>query len=405
VDIVVIGAGLAGLAAAVELQEAGHAVAVLEAADAPGGRVRTDKVDGHLLDRGFQVVLTAYPELRHTIDVDRLDIRSFEPGALVRLGDGLHRVADPRRRPASALDTVRSPIGSPLDKARILRFLRATSKGTVAELWRRPETTAFERFRRTGFSNDMIDRFLRPLFASITLDPDLSGSSRVVEFVFRMLASGAAGVPATGMQAIPDQLAGELADGALHVSTPVVSATATAVTLADGQRVEGDAVIVATDASTAAELCGTPDHGWRSTTTVWFRAPRPPVTEPVLVLSGEGVSPIGSLAVLSQIAPGYAPAGVSTVAVSSPGTGAELLAAMRATLRDWFGPMADTWEVLRVDQIDKAHPIRPLGSDHIAPLQLSNDLWVCGDHRRDPSINGALASGRSVARAVLARNR
>ena len=401
-DIVVIGAGLAGLAAAIELQSTGHTVAVYEASDAPGGRVRTDTVDGHLLDRGFQVVLTAYPELRHLFDLDQLDVRAFEPGALIRFDGAFHRVADPLRKPAALLDTVRSPIGSARDKARILGFLRSVTKGTVAELWRRPETTALERLRAAGFSDTMIERFLRPLFAGITLDPELAGSSRMLEFVFRMLASGATGVPAAGMQAIPDQLAGRLAEGALHLSCPVVEVSGRHITLADGQRVAGDAVILATDATAAAQLCGTADHGWRGTTTVWFRAAEPPVEDPVLVLSGEGVHPIDSVAVLSQVAPAYAPAGTATVAASTPGTGADLVPAMRSTLRHWFGPAADTWDVLRVDQIERAHPIRPLGQDHVAPLQLDTDVWVCGDHRRDPSINGALASGRSVARAILA---
>lgn len=91
----IVGAGLAGLAAAKEVTAAGHDVVVFEAADGPGGRVRTDLVDGYRLDRGFQIMLTAYPECREMLEYDQLDLRTFQPGALVRVGDSFHRVGDP----------------------------------------------------------------------------------------------------------------------------------------------------------------------------------------------------------------------------------------------------------------------------------------------------------------------
>ena len=219
-DIAIIGAGLAGLAAANELVNKGHQVTVLEASDGPGGRVRTDVVDGFRLDRGFQILLDAYPEAQALLDYDALDLQRFTPGAMVHIDGSFHRVGDPLREPAKLFDTLRAPIGSPIDKAKILAFRRAVGRGSVESVWSRPETTARDRLVAAGFSEQMIERFMTPLFAGITLDPALSGSSRVLEFVFRMLSNGDAAVPANGMGAISDQLADRLPAGTIRLSTP-----------------------------------------------------------------------------------------------------------------------------------------------------------------------------------------
>ncbi|MDH3679696.1 MAG: FAD-dependent oxidoreductase [Acidimicrobiia bacterium] len=409
-DVAVIGAGLAGLAAAIELQTAGHAIQVFEATDRAGGRVQTDEVDGHLLDRGFQVLLDAYPEVWNLLDVAPLDLQYFAPGALTRFDGAFHRVTDPLQDPSGLLATLRSPVGSLGDKLRILSFRRAVRKGTLDDLWNRPERTALERLRDAGFGDDIIEHLLRPLFTGITLDPELSGSSRVLEFVFRMLSSGHTGVPARGMAAIPAQLAARLPADAIAVSTPVAavdgSSTGAAIKLADGEVVSADAAIIATDASTAAELSDVTDHGWRPTTTVWFAADEPPISEPILVLNGEGSGPINSLAVMSEVSAAYAPAGRSTIAVSAPVIEPGLAADVRSQLGEWFGAVVDDWDVLRVDEIPKAHPIQPPGHDRSGVAAPGGDLGgrvlVCGDHRADPSINGALFSGRAAARTLLA---
>jgi len=110
-DVVVIGAGLAGLTCARRLQAAGVDCIVLEAGDAVGGRVRTDMVDGFRLDRGFQVLLTAYPAARKWLDYGRLELKKFSAGALVWCDGGRHRVSDPWREPGALWATLRAPGG------------------------------------------------------------------------------------------------------------------------------------------------------------------------------------------------------------------------------------------------------------------------------------------------------
>ncbi|MEM9667041.1 MAG: FAD-dependent oxidoreductase, partial [Bacteroidota bacterium] len=183
-DVLIIGGGLAGLSCARVLQHQGVSYTLMEASDALGGRVRTDEVDGFLLDRGFQVLLTAYPETERQLDYQRLGLRSFYDGALVFTGRGFQRVADPRRQPSAAWSTLRASVGSVADKLRILRLRQAVTRPPLQTLFERPETSTLDALRtRYGFSDTMIERFFRPFFGGIFLDQSLAASSRMFEFV------------------------------------------------------------------------------------------------------------------------------------------------------------------------------------------------------------------------------
>jgi phytoene dehydrogenase-like protein len=400
-DVIIIGAGLAGLAAATTLAASGREPFVVEASDAIGGRVRTDLVEGYRLDRGFQILLTAYPEARRQLDLDALELRRFAPGAMVRIDGRFHRVSDPLRRPLDAASSLAAPIGSVADKLRVIAFRRALTRGSVDEIWDRPGTTARERLRRAGFSDEVIERFYRPLVAGITLAPDLDGSSRVFEFVFRMLATGDAAVPADGMGTIPAQLAASLPSGSIRLGARVDAVSATDVEIT-GARLRADTVVLATDVSEADRLTGIGDRAWRGTTTVWLSAPEPPIRGPWLVLDGDGRGPITNLAVMSQVSERYAPPGCTLVAASVPSARPDLTERVTGQLRDWFGAVVDRWEVLRVDQVARAQPVQP--PDHRPTGTRTVDgIVIAGDHLHDASINGALASGRAAAEAILAR--
>jgi protoporphyrinogen oxidase len=402
-DVVVVGAGLAGLAAAGRLRAKGYEPLVLERSDGPGGRVRTDVVDGFRLDRGFQVLLTAYPQAALMLDYEELDLHPFDPGALVRVGEEFHRVADPFRCPGDAFSTLRAPIGTIRDKRAVLKFRARVLKLDLDELFIRPETTALERLRESGFSERMIDTFLRPLFAGVALDPDLEFSSRSLEFVFRAMAEGDVAVPRRGMGAIAAQLAGRLPESSLQYGAEV-TAVARDHVVVDGSRVDTHAVVVATDAADAASLTGgeVEDPGTHNLTTFWFVADRTPVNRPVIVLDGNGSGAFNNLAVLSQVSPEYSPDGRALVAVSTPATGVDE-AAVRATLTEWYGGGVDDWVTVRVDEILRAQPVQAVGEDPDQSVRLSSGLFVAGDHRQHPSLNGALTSGCRAADAVVAK--
>lgn len=256
VDVVVVGAGLAGLAAARLLHQADRSVVVLEASDGVGGRVRTDDVDGFHLDRGFQVLLTAYPELHRQLDVDALHLRSFDPGALVRVGSSLRRVGDPLRQPTTLVSSAVAPVGTPVDKARLARMLLRLRRADPVALLRGEDVSSLEALRAEGFSETMIDRFFRPLVGGIQLDAELSASRRMLDIVLRCLATGDATVPAAGMGAIPAQLAAALPEDAVRLGARGESIDGTTVRTAGGSAVTGTHLVVATEGPVAATLLG-----------------------------------------------------------------------------------------------------------------------------------------------------
>ena len=408
-DVVVVGAGLAGLACALRLAEAGVRVRVLEASDGVGGRVRSDLVDGFRLDRGFQVLLTAYPETRRVLDHGALDLRRFLPGALVWRAGRFHELSDPWRRPERAWRSLTAGVGSLADRLRIARFRGRVRRGSLDELFRRPETSAAERLSAEGFSDDMIASFFRPFMGGVLLDRSLSASSRMLEFVFRMLAEGDTAVPAAGMQAIPDQIARQLPRGALRLAARVAAASAHEVRLDSGEAVGGDAVVIATEGPEASRLAGLPAPGSRSVTCLYFAAERAPLEEPILVLDGDGVGPVNNLCVPSQVASAYAPAGAALVSASvvdeAAGAAGEaaLEGAVRCQLEGWFGPQVRGWRHLRTYRVRHAQPEqRPGVLEPVErPVRLRGGLFVCGDHRDTASLHGALLSGRRAAEAVL----
>ena len=406
VDVCIVGAGLAGLACARYLTRSGIETRVLEASDGVGGRVRTDVVDGFRLDRGFQVLLTQYPEPHHQLQMDKLELCRFEPGALVRVGGQFYRVSDPLRRPRTIWDTVRAPIGTLADKARLGALILDVRRATSRELLRRPDRSTIAELRARGFSTKMIDAFWRPLFAGIQLDPELEVSSRRFTLILAMLAEGDAAVPARGMGAIPEQLAAELPDGSITLRAPVEEITADGVALADGRRIDARAVIVATPVPVAAELLGFADPGSRPVSNVQFGADTAPIPDRLVVLNGERRGPAANLAVMSNVAATYAPPGHALISVEVPGPlvpdDSELLAAVRAQLRDWFGVAVDRWDHLRTLRIPHGHPDQRPGFSPKQPIRLDEGRYVCGDHRDTASIQGAMYSGRRAASVVLA---
>lgn len=406
-DAVVVGAGLAGLAAARRLHQAGRSVVVLESSDGVGGRVRTDEVEGFHLDRGFQVLLTAYPELHRQLDVDSLHLRSFDPGALVRVGSSLRRVGDPLRQPTTMLSSAVAPVGTPVDKARLARLLLRLRRADPVALLRGEDVSSLAALRAEGFSDTMIDRFFRPLVGGIQLDAELSASRRMLDIVLRCLATGDAAVPAAGMGAIPAQLAAALPDDAVRLGARVESIDGTTVRIAGGAAVTGAQLVVATEGPAAVELLGLAPVASRPVSGVWFAADHAPYDQPLIALDAERSGPALNVAVMTNVAPEYSSDGRAVIVAACPGVGADgdevsLVDDVRRQLRSWFGSDVDRWTHLRTHTIRHGQPdSRPAFSPK-RRVALGDGVFVCGDHRDTPSIQGALFSGRRCAEAVLA---
>jgi len=401
VDVVVVGAGLAGLSAARVIQQSGFSAIVVEASDAVGGRVRTDSVDGFLLDRGFQVLLTAYPELATQVDMQALDLREFDPGALVwRKGKG-HVVSDPFRKPTTLVATALAPIGTILDKVRIVFLRRRVLRTHPRRLLRGRDISTVVALRAAGFSTRMIQRFFRPLFGGIQLDPALATSRRMFDVIFRSLSEGSSVLPSRGMQALPEQLAARLQPGSVFLNTRVASIDGNAVLLSDGNTLRARAVVVATDGPTASTLLGLPEVKSRTTGCVYFSADIAPTKEKLVVLDGTGRGPVLNVAVLSNVAPSYAPPGKHLIVAALPGViDGDLEEIARTQLRTWWGAQVDAWKHLRTYSIAHGGPVQQPPFAPRQPVSLGGGRFVCGDHRDTGSIQGALFSGRRCGEAV-----
>ena len=407
-DVVVIGAGLSGLAAARQIQQSGLSVVVLESSDAVGGRVRTDNVDGFLLDRGFQVLLTAYPELATQVDMDALDLQAFDPGAFVWMqskngcpGKG-HVVSDPFRKPSTLFATTFAPIGSVIDKLRIVVLRLRVLRGAAPNLLRNIDMSTLDALRSAGFSHRMIKTFFTPLFGGVQLDPQLATSRRMFDIIFRSLSEGQSVLPARGMQALPEQLASHLAHNTVRLNAPVASLDGTTVVLSTGERITSRAVVVATEGPTASKLLDLPPVQSRTAGCVYFSADSPPNDKKYVILDGSGKGPVLNVALISNIAPSYAPPGKHLIVAALPGviTG-DLEQLARKQLREWWGPQVDGWKHLRTYAISHGGPVQSAPFSPKQRVSLGNGRFVCGDHRDTGSIQGALYSGRRCGEAVV----
>jgi phytoene dehydrogenase-like protein len=400
-EVVVVGAGLAGLSAATRLAAAGCDVHVLDAAAHAGGRLATDRVDGFLVDRGFQVLNTGYPRAAD-LDLAALDMGWFLTGARVWVEGRAHRVVDPRSRPASLPGTATAPIGSLREKAALAAFSLRAGYLPVRHLLAAPERSAAEAFRAAGLDGAVLERFLRPVLAGVLLEDRLETSSRYLDLLWRSFVRGRIGLPARGMQSVGEQLAGRLPAGSVHLGCRVTGVRSGAVDTERGP-ITADAVVVATDPATAAELLpSVTATAPRQVTTHLHVLPGSPWDEPLLVLGRPGGQLVNS-AVLTDAQPAYSPDGRALVASSTLAPTRE--ADVREEVARLHGVATSDLAHLTTVTVTGAQPaaVPPLELRH--PVELGDGLFVCGDHRDTPSIQGAMAGGARAARAVLRRLR
>lgn len=409
-SIIIVGAGMAGLTCAVYLKKRGIDALILEASDGVGGRVRTDVINGFRLDRGFQILLTAYPEARRLLDYTALDLKPFRSGALIHYHD--HQgpaqwmpFVNPLREPIAIAQTMVSPVGTLSDKLRVVELMRRVSGIPTNDFFLQQATDTETFLESFGYSSQMIERFFRPFFGGIFLEDELRTSSNFFEFCFQNFYSGDAAVPALGMEAIPQQLANQLSPTQIRLNTPVERISENTVFLKNGESLRADSLVLAVDAHAAARLLNPsgPAPAFNHTTCTYFSAPQSPRPNKLLMLNTNRKSAVHNMCVISDVAPAYAPTGQALISVSTQGLDVvnevALADRIRKELTDWFGEEVKSWKWLRTYHLPEALPQFNPGQPGVsmAQLKLSERLYQCGDQTAYPSLNAAMQTGRLVA--------
>jgi phytoene dehydrogenase-like protein len=347
-DIVIVGGGISGLAAAITAAEAlgqdsSKNIVLLEANSKCGGRVTSETTpDGFVLDEGFAVFIEEYPAVKKLLDYKALELKRFLPGAFVKIQgrDALARVADPLRNPEDIFDSVLSPIGSLIDKVKVLPLVLNVRLSSVDSIFAEPETdTKTALVNRWGFSDEFINTFLKPFLEGIYLAPLPEQSSRMFSFVFKMFSDGSATLPKGGMVAITNQLVdkAESLGVTILTDTPVIKITPgndefvlECTADSGGKSFQTSSVVVATDGQIAKKIIGNvkgfeslknePDQRQRSVGCVYYGFEGPaPVEEPILVLNGmkdANDDPVNNICFPSMVNEGYAPEGYNLCSVT-----------------------------------------------------------------------------------------
>lgn len=403
--IIVIGAGISGLIAAIELEKQGFAPTILEATDRVGGRVKTDYENGFQFDHGFQVLLTAYPEVSRYLDLKSLKLSNFKPGATIYDSGKSNRLVDPLRQPTELFTAAFSPVASLQDKLKMWRLTEHLKRTSVEDIFNATSITTLEYLEQQGFSQRIIRNFFRPFFSGIFLERELSTSSRLFQFIFKMFAEGYAAIPAKGMQAIPDQLLSRLNKTEVRYNTRVEQVKDGQVHTSSGD-FPFDGLIITSAPGEILSDYKSPAIEFKSTVNLYFTTPKKQ-GDGYIGLIPSSSSLINNISVLSDVAAGYAPADSNLLSVSVIGTPeideTELNETIRAELATILKLDLPHIQHLRNHKIKFALPIvdEPVMNLTREQSRYDKGIYLAGDYLLGGSLNGAMVSGRQSAAFLI----
>jgi phytoene dehydrogenase-like protein len=402
---IIIGGGLSGLAAATTVYQNGHTFQLLEKGNALGGRVQTSKVNGHLIDHGFQVYLPHYEEGKRFFDYGSLDFKPFAPGAMILYNEGNYdTIGDPLRRPATALSTLFSKVGSFRDKQRLLKLRKKAYKYCQNPSAVDTSMSTLDYLKNFGFKDEMINNFFVPFFSGVFFDQKLETSSAMFLFLYNKFASSLASIPSKGMGELANQLAAGLPQENIHLQTEVKSIGKKSVQVVGGSNYLGDKIIFA--APDQKLLNGSENSTqWRSSHTLYFEAPQSPHDKKLVGIVAKKKTIVNNLSVLSNISASYAPDNKHQIAVSIFGSvfSSAIEEQIKSECKSWFGNQVDKWELIDKHLIYKALPDQKHVNFHFdkATCKKGDKIYCAGDSMLNGSIDAALKSGRLAAEYAM----
>lgn len=398
-DVLVVGAGMAGLVCATELESRGLQVRVLERADQVGGRIRTERIDGFRCDVGFQLLNPAYPQVKRLLDVPALGMQQFAAGVRVHRGEKTVVLADPRRAPRLLGATLRSGL---LDVRDVLGLVRWELPTVIAPQRhvRAPDRALSESWNAAGVKGKLRREVLEPFLTGVLADDPALASANFVRLLIRSFLLGTPGLPHEGMEALPRQIASRL-HTPVETGAEVLGVGPGPVVRTDTGTVPARAVVVATDLLSAAAMNLTPARTCGGLTTWWFATPPGLPDDRLLCVDGRG-GPVANTAVVSAAAPSYAPPGRGLVQVTTLSSAGLTDLQSRAEAGRLWRTDSTSWDLLVRHDVSAALPLTRPPLHMRRPVDLGDGTFLCGDHQDTPSIQGAMASGH---RAALAASR
>ena len=383
-DVIVVGAGLAGLSAAIHLQEAGRSVTVIDASDRAGGRVSSDHIDGFICDRGFQLINSKYPALVELDVLEEIDFIRAPRVIEVSLGSERIALGDPRSAPFSALHRA---TGTLSEKLNFARFVFSNPK--------KPQSIGAA-LREAGCGSTY-DRVLRPFLQGVFLADPETVDVIYAHSVIRSFVSGAPGIPKFGVGQLSHAIASRVTDLQLNVRAERITGT---TVLTNAGEFEGDDVVVATDATTAVQLLELPTAARMVGCVTWYHSSDVnPSGTGRLLIDGQNRGPVINSIVISDISPAYAPVGKHLV--SSTTNLGTTESEVRRHLATMWGIQTREWQLIAKYEIPSALPLHSEGQPLTQTTKIADHVYLVGDHRTVPSQQGALFSGTLAAQLIL----
>ena len=385
-EVLVVGAGLAGLNAAIALQNAGLEVVVLEASDRPGGRVTSDLIDGFICDRGFQLINSQYPALQELNVISEIDFVPAPRVIEVALGDDRRVLGDPRVAPWTALDRATGTIP---EKFALLRFLMSHP---------RKNQSVEEVLQPLG---SVYTRVLQPFLRGVFLTDPKNVDARYGQSIIKSFVSGTPGVPRKGVAELSKALAARVTN--ISYNMQVDSLEGASVHTSAGT-FEAENIIIATDATTATQLLGFNEVPRMAGCITWYHATNEnPSGNGRLIVDGQSRGPIINSIVISDVSSSYAPNGQNLISTTTDLSATE--SDVRRHLSIMWGVSTHDWQLIAKYEIPAALPIQSIGRELTQSIKVSENVFVVGDHRTVPSQQGALFSGRLAAELILNERR